>query len=103
MTNTNKPKTPPPPGVVALFIAPNGHVIASATDFELSAPGGCSLAEGQSWRARDRVKWQAVKAFSSPAMTDALDGYLLEQIADRMLQKGYRIHIVEIGHSKDAT
>lgn len=95
-------KFTPPPGVVALFIAPDGHVIASANDFDRTRPGGCSIVKGQTWRARDRVKWEAVKALASPAVTDALDGYLLEQIADRMLRKGYRIHIVEIGHGEVA-
>ena len=91
----------PPPGVIAIWIDPQGRVIRSAADFDRSAPGGYALSEGQAYRATQSVKWAAVKAFCSPVLTDALGGYTLEEIAEAMLAKGHKIALVAIGHSED--
>lgn len=94
-------KKPEPCGVIAIMTSPDGHVIATAADFNRSGMGGCKLWEAQKWRARDAVKWSAVRAYSSPAMTDALDSYLLTQIADAMCRKGHRITIRSVGYPED--
>lgn len=52
-----------PQGVIAIMTAPDGDVIATATDFNRSGMGGCKLWEAQMWRARQQVKWSAVKAY----------------------------------------
>src|SRR4051812_10217573 len=77
-----------PRGVIAIFTAPDGDVIATAADFSRSGMGGCKLWEAQLYRVRDAVKWKAVQAYCSPALSDALSKYLLEQIADAMCGKG---------------
>lgn len=92
---------PNPKGIIAIMTSPDGDVIATATDFNRSGMGGCKLWEAQMWRARDRVKWAAVRAYSSPALTDALDSYLLGQIADRMLQKGHKLTLRAVGYPED--
>lgn len=103
MTEPEKPK-PSPRGVIAIMTSPTGDVIATATDFDRSAPGGCKLSEGQKWRARQQVKWATVRAYCSPVITNALDGYLLEQIADALCQKergGHRITYRAIGYPEE--
>lgn len=90
-----------PQGVIAILTAPDGDVIATASDFNRSGIGGCKLWEAQMWRARQQVKWAAVKAYCSPTVTNALGGYMLEQIADALCQKGHQISYRAIGYSDD--
>jgi len=93
--------TADPQGVIAIFTAPDGDVIATATDFNRSGMGGCKLWEAQMWRARDAVKWKAVRAYSSPIMADALSNYLCTSIADALCQKGHKITLRAIGWGDD--
>lgn len=90
-----------PQGIIAIMTAPNGEVIATATDFNRSGMGGCKLWEAQSWRARDAVKWQAVRAYSSTVLTEALSSYLCTQIADALCQKGHKITLRAVGYGDD--
>lgn len=90
-----------PKGVIAIMTTPSGDVIATASDFDRSAPGGCKLWEGQKWRAAQQVKWATVRAYCNPAITDALGGYMLEQIADALCQRGHKISYRAIGYSED--
>lgn len=92
-----------PRGVIAIMTTPDGEVIATAADFDRSAPGGCKLHEGQMWRARQQVKWATVRAYCSPAITKALGGYMLEQIADALCRDGHKIRYRAIGYPEDVT
>lgn len=95
---TDEKKKPDPRGVIAIMTAPDGSVIATHADFDRSAPGGCELWEGQKWRARQQVKWGAVRAYCSPVIMDALGGYMLEQVADALCQRGHKITYRAIGY-----
>jgi hypothetical protein len=90
-----------PQGIVAIFTAPGGDVIATATDFNRSGMGGCKLWEAQMWRVRDAVKWKAVRAYSSTIMADALSGYLCQQIAEALCSKGHKITLRAVGYSEE--
>lgn len=90
-----------PQGIVAIMTAPDGDVIATATDFDRSGMGGCKLWEAQMWRARDQVKWKAVRAYSSNVLCDALSGYLCSSIADALIAKGHKITCLAIGYPDD--
>lgn len=92
-----------PRGVIAIMTSPDGDVIATHADFDRSAPGGCKLYEGQMWRARQQVKWAAVRAYCSPVITKALGGYMLEQIADALCKDGHKIRYRAIGYPEDVT
>ncbi len=92
-----------PRGVIAIMTTPDGDVIATHADFDRSTPGGCKLYEGQMWRARQQVKWAAVRAYCSPAITKALGGYMLEQIADALCKDGHKIRYRAIGYPEDVT
>lgn len=90
-----------PQGIIAIMTAPDGSVIATATDFNRSGIGGCHLWEAQMWRARDAVKWKAVRAYSSTIMADALSNYLCTSIAEALCQKGHKITCRAIGYDDD--
>lgn len=99
----DEPTKPDPQGIIAILTSPDGDVIATAADFNRSGMGGCKLWEAQMWRARDQVKWRAVKAYASPAMTDALSSYVVGQIAGELCSKkgGHKITIRAVGWPED--
>lgn len=84
-----------PPGVMAVYVY-DGRVIASASDFNRSAPGGFTIAEAQTYRARDALASKIVRALASPALYENLSTYDCRQIVQKM--KG-REHIIPIGHA----
>jgi hypothetical protein len=86
-----------PQGIIAIFTAPDGDVIATAADFNRSGMGGCKLWEAQMYRVTDAVKWKAVQAYCSPVVSDALSKYLLEQIATALIGKGHKITVRAVG------
>ena len=90
-----------PQGIIAIMTAPDGDVIATATDFNRSGMGGCKLWEAQMWRARDAVKWKAVRAYSSTILADALSNYLCTSIAESLCRKGHKITCRAIGYDDD--
>ena len=94
---------PDPQGVIAIVTAPDGSVVATATDFNRSGYGGCELYEAQGLRAEREAKRNAVKAYCSPAVTDALSTHLIEQVFDALRQKGgHRLMCKAVGYGRDA-
>lgn len=88
-------------GVVLVFIDERGHAIAHAADFERSAPGGLTLAEGQRYRARRALAHEVCNAYASPMLTRALESYDCERIVERLVRvNGCTIHEVLIGHDE---
>jgi hypothetical protein len=47
---------------------------------------------------RDQVKWQAVRAYCSSIMADALSSYTMTKVAEDLLGKGHRITLRAIGY-----
>lgn len=84
-----------PPGVIAVYVY-DGRVIASASDFNRSTPGGFTMAEAQTYRARDALSWEVVRALASPALYENLSAYDCRQIVQKM--KG-REQIIPISHA----
>jgi hypothetical protein len=90
-----------PCGVLAIMTrCDDGHVIATAADFQRSGYGGFKLWEAQKIRARDAVKRQAVRAYCSEVLTNALESYTIERIADDLLTKrgGHKITMRSVGY-----
>ena len=86
-------------GVVALLIAPDGHVVCDATDFDRDGYGGVLIRDAQESRARRRLCDAAIKEFSAPAMARIITDYQMQVIVHEMCrQGGYRIHLIHIGH-----
>lgn len=92
---------PNPQGIIAIMTSPDGDVIATATDFNRSGMGGCKLWEAQMWRAKDRVKWETVRAYCGTVIADALSSYLKEQICDKLLRKGHKLTLRAVGYPED--
>jgi hypothetical protein len=90
-----------PHGVLAIMTSPNGHVIATSADFQRQAPGGYKLWEAQCARAREQVKWAAVRAYCSDVVVEAISSYVSTQIADELCLKGHRITLKAIGWDGD--
>lgn len=90
-----------PNGVVAILTAPDGHVVATATDFDRSSSGGVSMREAQEYRAKLRLKREAVAAYCSAALVNALDQYLLERIVERLISNGgHKLTVIPVGDDK---
>lgn len=91
-----------PQGVIAIMTAPDGDVIATATDFNRSGMGGCTLWEAQKWRTRDAVQWQAVRAYCSDVVFQALDSFTVDRISRCLLDKGkHQISYRTVGYGDD--
>lgn len=85
-------------GVVGLFIAPDGRVVAEVTDFELSGYGGFSLMEAQRIRCKRALNREVVERYAGDPLAKAISAYHAEGIIDEMVQKhGYRKHFIVIG------
>lgn len=90
-----------PQGIIAIMTAPDGDVIATATDFNRSGMGGCKLWEAQKWRARDQVKWATVRAYCSDVVASGISSYTSTKIADELCQKGHKITYRSVGYPED--
>lgn len=84
-----------PLGVMAVYVY-DGRVIASASDFNRFTPGGCTMAEAQTYRVRNALAWEVVRALASPALYENLSAYDCQQIVQKM--KG-REQIIPISHA----
>lgn len=98
MPETEKPE---PKGVLAIWTSPDGDVIATAADFDRGGYGGFKLWEAQRMRARNSVMHRAVRAYCSDRVTDAIDTYIVEQIAGAMGKKGHKITCRAVGWPDD--
>jgi hypothetical protein len=86
-------------GVVAILTDETGQVVASVTDFERQAPGGCSLFEGQKWRAQRMLSFAAIRAFCSPVIVKAMDEFRCDEIVNTLIHKhGFTRTIIPVGH-----
>lgn len=98
---TTRPLKAKAAGVVLVFLDEHGHAIAHAADFERSAPGGCTLSEGQRYRARRLLAFAVCNAYASPMLTRALESYDAERIVERLVRvNGCTIQEVLVGHGK---
>lgn len=87
-----------PKGVSAIFVV-DGRVIAHASDFNRSTPGGYTLQEAQELRARQSLARAVVRELSSRLLCDSLDVYDCERIIHKLPGK---IHLLTHGYSGDS-
>ena len=90
-----------PKGVIAIMISPDGDVIATADDFHLSRPGGFQIWEAQRSRARDRIAYEALRAYSSPALSENLGGYERDLLLKHLLKNGHKIFYRGLGYDAE--
>ncbi|MDR3495345.1 MAG: hypothetical protein P4L82_12160 [Ancalomicrobiaceae bacterium] len=86
-------------GVVALLTAPDGRVLATASNFDPSGYGGFKLHEAQKIRARDAMRREFFALFCHRDVAGAIESYhadtIIRSICD---QKKYREQFVIVGH-----
>jgi hypothetical protein len=88
-------------GVVGVFIAPNGRVVADYADFEQSGYGGFTLLEAQRIRCRRGLAREVIERFAGEPLAKAVDQYRAEEIVGNMVEKqGYQKHFIVIGHEE---
>lgn len=92
-----------PCGVLCIMTRSDGHVVATASDFERQAPGGFKPWEGQLYRAREQVKLATVRAYCSDFVVNAISSYVSTQIADELCRKGHKITCRAIGYDDEIT
>lgn len=89
-------------GVVAVFIDETGHVIASASDFKTDRPGGFSVQEAQSARARSALTWAVMNAYASPRLVRGLHSYQAEETIRRLVNDhGCQVAVISVGHGEE--
>lgn len=88
-----------PQGVIAIMTLPTGHVAATHADFERQSYGGFKLWEAQKHRAGDAVKRKAVREYCSDIITQHLETYTMDRIAEDLLHRGkWRVTYRVIGY-----
>lgn len=87
-----------PSGVVAILTRSDGHVVATAPDFDRSHPGGFSLREAQTARARRALANETVRTLCSLDIADVMRGYEAERLIEELVRvKGYRVTVMPLG------
>ena len=95
-------KTIEPQGVIAIMTLPTGHVAATHADFERQGYGGFKLWEAQKHRAGDAVKRQAVLIYCSEIVTQHLENYTIDRMAEDLMHRGkWRVTYRAIGYPDD--
>jgi hypothetical protein len=82
-----------PTGVTAIFVV-EGRVIAHATDFNRSRPGGFTVREAQESRAKAALGAAVVRELASPLLYSGLDRYDCERIMNSI--KNGKVHVLAI-------
>ena len=91
-----------PKGMIAMFLAPDGHVVAHAADFHTDHPGGYSVREAQQHRARQAMWHATVRAMCNLDLAECVSTHQCEQILQDMCRKkGYRMEEIAIGYKDD--
>jgi hypothetical protein len=88
-------------GVTAVYVY-DGHVIAHASDFNQSRPGGFTTLEAQTHRVQQALAFAVVRALASVALHENLDAYECERIMHKMKGKYYIIPVTN-GRSADTS
>lgn len=92
-------KAPIPDGVIALLVGKDGHVWATAADFDLSGYGGFKLHESQRIRARQAMRREFVRRTCNPDVAGALDNYTVEKIVEEVCRRlGHAEVFMLVGH-----
>jgi len=89
-----------PKGVVAVLMGPEGRELADACDFSRSGPAGFSAREFQEMQAKRALALAAVAGLSSPALANAVDAYMAEQIMRAMCNRGCRVVLIPVGYDE---
>lgn len=94
-----EPVPPSPDGVVALMIGADGHVWATAADFDRSGYGGFELHQAQRIRARGALRREFVRRVCNTSIAATFSTYTVDQmIEDIVRREEHREAFLLIGH-----
>jgi hypothetical protein len=84
--------------MAAILTRSDGRVIASVIDCDLNRPGGFTVEEAQTQRARLKLANETVRTLCSDDVAAVLQGYGAEKLMDSLVhQKGYRVTVLPVG------
>ena len=89
-----------PQGVISLFLSQDGRVVAHTADFHPDHPGGFTTQEAQRIRSRDALYRAVMRTMCNWDLADACDQYACEKVVKCLLEKGYRMEYISIGHDE---
>jgi hypothetical protein len=90
-----------PKGIVAVFVGPDGHCVASVSDFDTSGYGGYTMREAQEHRIRDAIATAVANALASNDFTKHIDVYHKREVLRAMERTaGYHLHLVPVGYEE---
>lgn len=90
-------------GICGVVTTPNGHVVATYSDFERQGYGGFTLQEAQTIRVRDGLKRAFLHAFVYSDLTSKTSSYFCEQFWENAREHGYRMETFPIGYPEEAS
>ncbi|MER9870267.1 hypothetical protein NKJ35_24370 [Mesorhizobium sp. M0136] len=85
-------------GVCGVVTAPDGHVVATHSDFARQGYGGFSLKEAQTIRVKDGLKRAFLRAFLFQGLTSKTSSYFCDQFWENAMGHGYRMETFPIGY-----
>ena len=88
-------------GVCGVVTAPDGHVVATHSDFERQGYGGFTLQEAQTIRVRDGLKRAFLRAYLFDGLIKKTSVYFCEQFWKNASDHGYRMETFPIGYDKE--
>lgn len=88
-------------GVVCVLTDPKGYVWGVGYDFEPGASAGLDQKRMNEMRAERRAAYEMAKAAMPAALLEGFDGYDIENLARRLLNKGWKLHTRYIGYADD--
>jgi hypothetical protein len=88
-------------GIVAVCTDPEGHVIASVSDFDPCRYGGFTRRQAQEYRASRALHRAVVAAYCSDRITPFIDEHDAQRIANSMERKGWRFTRIPVGYDDD--
>ena len=86
----------------ALFINPQGRVIATHSDYSQKTFSGFNLERAQEIRCKDAMPHKILDVFCSPVITENIGNYTAQKVIDDLRGKGFTLHYekIEIGETK---
>ena len=92
-----------PQGVVAVLIAPDGHVIASVNDFTIGGAAGFEQYDTQKIRAQRQLSLMVLQETCAPYIAKAVDSYQADRIMDSLCHnQGFRVEVIAIGYDNES-
>ena len=92
-----------PQGVVAILTGSDGHVWATATDFDQSGSGGFTWQEAQELRAKRQVSTNFLRSTCNSFIANVISDYQRDEIMRKLChENGFKLTVVRIGYGEES-